>query len=339
MKLVIGANGLKNDSVEEEFLSSRILMLVTYNEKSRPAYKKLLEGEDYPVYLQQALARHAKRISRGNPSTQMETMALVETTKVIYNLSCHHPEERKNIQNCVNEIFDILCASPLAPFPLVPPVLNLINSLINFEITTENLSPNPLAVAAKVVELLDKSTDKPEYLELYANPDFDSNGSQLLILVKRLCETNSTEVRKYLEDKLLPKPEEREKAIGTGDGLCHRLLRFSTSGNSVNTRELILSMFFDISNRDPERLVENIGYGYASGFLFTNNIPVPESASRAQGSRSTGGLDVNPITGQTWEAEERENPVDPFAGMTDEEKEREAERLFVLFERFALYSI
>lgn len=42
---------------------------------------------------------------------------------------------------------------------------------------------------------------------------------------------------------------------------------------------------------------------------------------------------VNPITGQTLETEQP--AVDPLGEMTEEEKEREAERLFVLFERCA----
>lgn len=41
------------------------------------------------------------------------------------------------------------------------------------------------------------------------------------------------------------------------------------------------------------------------------------------------GQDINPITGQRTDME----PVDTGPEMTDLEKEREAERLFVLFER------
>ena len=41
------------------------------------------------------------------------------------------------------------------------------------------------------------------------------------------------------------------------------------------------------------------------------------------------GEDINPVTGQRLAAE----PENPEPEMTDEEKEREAERLFVLFER------
>lgn len=43
----------------------------------------------------------------------------------------------------------------------------------------------------------------------------------------------------------------------------------------------------------------------------------------------TDPLDINPVTGQRLDMEESPR----LADMTDEEKEREAEKLFVLFER------
>jgi Guanine nucleotide exchange factor synembryn len=93
----------------------------------------------------------------------------------------------------------------------------------------------------------------------------------------------------------------------------------------------------------PTALVEAIGYGFASGHLFSHGIPVPENIQNAmgntagmpgetasRGSTTTEGReDVNPITGQKWEDER----IPDLSSMTDEEKEREAERLFVLFER------
>ena len=83
-----------------------------------------------------------------------------------------------------------------------------------------------------------------------------------------------------------------------------------------------------MSDRDASRFVENVGYGLASGFLFQNNIPMPPSAPETSNARNTE-RSVNPITGQFVDAED---PVDE-PEMTQEEKEREAERLFVLFER------
>lgn len=90
------------------------------------------------------------------------------------------------------------------------------------------------------------------------------------------------------------------------------------------------NLLYTLSSSNPEEFIHNVGYGYASGYLVNQNIPVPPQALAEHGS-SNGKTPVNPITGQTIESEP-ERP-DPFAGMTDEEKEREAERLFVLFER------
>lgn len=92
---------------------------------------------------------------------------------------------------------------------------------------------------------------------------------------------------------------------------------------------LIFELMFVLSDRDAETLTKNIGYGYAAGFLATRGIEVP----KMDGEGESGGLnpEINPITGQKWSAE----PQDTGPPMTKEEKEREAERLFVLFERYA----
>lgn len=89
--------------------------------------------------------------------------------------------------------------------------------------------------------------------------------------------------------------------------------------------------------------MHNIGYGYAAGFLQLNSLPVPSGAlyGNPEGEDDANGmnsgmesLDVNTITGQARDME----PNIDIPEMTDEEKEREAERLFVLFERSVLAS-
>lgn len=71
-----------------------------------------------------------------------------------------------------------------------------------------------------------------------------------------------------------------------------------------------------------------LGYGNVAGFLFQKGVvstPARSSTSGAPTSTSSG-LPINPITGTI----EREHEPIP---MTDEEKEQEAEKLFVLFDR------
>ncbi|KAF1797562.1 guanine nucleotide exchange factor, partial [Mucor lusitanicus] len=73
------------------------------------------------------------------------------------------------------------------------------------------------------------------------------------------------------------------------------------------------------------KFTQQVGYGNAVGFLVNKGIPMEPP----QGSSSETQEDVNPITGQYV----KEEKLPDLKDMTDEEKEREAERLFVLFER------
>ena len=72
-------------------------------------------------------------------------------------------------------------------------------------------------------------------------------------------------------------------------------------------------------------LASQVGYGNVAGFLFHKGVssaPVGSSASLITPS----GIPINPITGTV-----EQEVIQPE--MTDEEKELEAEKLFVLFDR------
>jgi hypothetical protein len=107
-------------------------------------------------------------------------------------------------------------------------------------------------------------------------------------------------------------------------------LNLSTSALTPTLRGSISAMLFELSHKDPATFVHNVGYGYASGYLMSNNIAMPEELVKKNTSGEVEGVPVNPITGQRLDREEQVN-MEP---MTQEEKEREAERLFVLFERY-----
>jgi hypothetical protein len=73
-----------------------------------------------------------------------------------------------------------------------------------------------------------------------------------------------------------------------------------------------------------------VGYGNVAGFLFHKGIfaaPSGEGESSNAPTTTADGTPINPITGIA----ERDKPSLPE--MTDEEKEREMEKLFVLFDR------
>jgi len=87
---------------------------------------------------------------------------------------------------------------------------------------------------------------------------------------------------------------------------------------------------FELSDKDVDSFVRNVGYGFASGFLVNNGIPLGTGGAASAGSHAEADQrGFNPVTGQFVDRE----VMDDGPPMTDEEKEREAERLFVLFER------
>ena len=79
-------------------------------------------------------------------------------------------------------------------------------------------------------------------------------------------------------------------------------------------------------------LASQVGYGNVAGFLFSKGVmsPPPQSSTSSSAtygpSTSSTGAPINPITGIA------QQPA-AMPDMTDEEKEREAEKLFVLFDR------
>ena len=76
-------------------------------------------------------------------------------------------------------------------------------------------------------------------------------------------------------------------------------------------------------------LISQVGYGNVAGFLFNKGIVTgPPSSGEASTSNSADpeGPQINPITGAI---EEERADIE----MTEEEREREAEKLFVLFDR------
>jgi hypothetical protein len=190
-------------------------------------------------------------------------------------------------------------------------------------------------------EILEKS------IKVYADDELEQLVSPLLTLLRKVYETAPKEVQRHLQRVLLPSEADREKVLGRAESLSSRLLRLSTNPTTPQVRETISSLLFDLSDKDARKFVQNVGYGFASGFLFQHNVPIPENAleawstSDSEGSNTRASQDsrqnllagrVNPITGQFLDMEEVVEEVE----MTQEEKEREAERMFVLFERFVL---
>lgn len=271
----------------------------------------------------------------------MDLMALSETLKLLFNITHFHPDLSQHFTTSIPNIFKILTRRDSPTKPLDAPVSFLINALLNLvreEGTGTAQQPhdpelhaavfpftNPAGNVTHLITILDDA------IRTYPTIELDTTISPLLTLLRRIYELAPEDVQTVMQSKLLPSDSDRAQPLGKTSSLPSRLLNLSTSAQTPALRDSLAAFMYELSSKDPATYVSNVGYGYASGFLLSKNIPMPESALKdaGEGSSSTGGVPVNPITGQRLD---REEPVE-MPEMTQEEKEREAERLFVLFDR------
>ena len=265
-------------------------------------------------------------------------MALSETLKLIFNITHFHPDCSDVFSTSIPDILKILYRRKVPKPALQAPTNYLINALINLDLenkkttifTTNPLFPEvePKCNAEHLINILDHAIND------YREAELDQLASPLVALIRKVFEIAPDGVQRSMQSLLLPSDEERNKPLGRSNTLSSRLLNLSTSPLAPSLRESLSSLFFELSGKDATTFVQNVGYGFASGFLMSHNVPVPETALDAFSAGGKSGTDkqgkpVNVFTGQHVEDEE---PVEEVP-MTDAEKEREAERLFVLFER------
>ncbi|KAI4206457.1 MAG: hypothetical protein LQ346_001083 [Caloplaca aetnensis] len=344
---VRAAQRLKNDNREDELLNSRILFLTTYN--TTLDFDEIFKDHQLADGIYQIIARHSKHYSKSGrkdlPSAT-DVQALSETLKLLFNLSQYYPQHLKDLAKCAPNILKILCRIHLATPVLQPPVTYLVNALLNLSIIYDekppkDSDPNPyfprpdqFCNIDRFISILDNAvrTYTEEQLETLATP--------LVTLLRKVFEFAPSNVRPHMQTALLPTNSERSQPLGQSNTLAARLLRLSNSPVAPSLRESVASLLFELSDKDATSFVRNVGYGFAAGFLMTHDLPVPASAtegwSTARGNGDLGekltsvdGKEINPVTGQIRETE----PEASGQEMTEEEKEKEAERLFILFER------
>ncbi|KAH0839525.1 guanine nucleotide exchange factor [Lanmaoa asiatica] len=151
--------------------------------------------------------------------------------------------------------------------------------------------------------------------------------SPLLILITRFC-LGDEEVKVRMRNWFIPPSLDRTEPLETRSDLLGRCLRLLQSVYHSRLNRLCGEMFFAMCDCDATTLSGYLGYGNVAGFLFQKgmaSVPARSSTSGAP-TITAAGFPINPITGTI------EKELEPIP-MTDEEKEQEAEKLFVLFER------
>lgn len=325
---------LKNDSLDDEFLVGRILLFTTY--KTTLDIDALIEKHHLAEYMISNLSRHEKRISEGASSASanpMEEIALTETLKVLFSVTSGSPERAKPFTPAIQHIIPMLCKRDVpANDPVGPPLGQMVHTLVNLDLRSKEASSwlypshDANSPAEKLIQILEAVAAKP-----YSDSELETTATPLVMVIDKLHESAPDDVRALIRSKLLPTEEDRRQVLGRGGSLSSWLLRNSVNPMTPKLRVSISHLQFNMSDQDASKFVDNVGYGYASGFLFQKGIAVPPpSEATSTGARGEHVRPINPITGQFLDLE----PAEELPPMTEEEKEREAERLFVAFEKF-----
>lgn len=324
------AEGLKCDASDDEMMASRILAFSS--NRTTMDVEKLISEHALGTNLNYQISRHAAQFPEPGKAalSQMDQLALTDTLKLIYLIASRNPKLAETFSPSLPLMFTILSRADIPAKPLdevAGQLINCISALDNSGGNVKQLEDNILfpeanenAIADKLIKILDKT------MSAYSPAELEPRAIPLLYTLAVICERAPDGPREHMKQLLLPESEDRTQPIGQSDTLPSKLLKTTKTPYS-QLRMLIFELMFVLSDRDAETLTKNIGYGYAAGFLATRGIEVPKMG----GEGESGGLnpEINPITGQKWSAE----PQDTGPPMTREEKEREAERLFVLFER------
>lgn len=151
------------------------------------------------------------------------------------------------------------------------------------------------------------------------------------ILLKKLTFTD--EARQIMRQRLMPADIDRTKHINEGPSVTAALIRSIADIRLSQTRDFICELMISLCEENSNHLlilvdifIRYVGYANAAGFLFSRGVT--NSTMPSDEHSPDISQEIDPISGEVKVEKE-----DPWAGMTDEEKEIESEKLFVLFDR------
>lgn len=321
--------------VEEKdvYLFMRLLFLFTFH--GRKYEEKLLKT---------GLAAVASKIAKTASNeavfaTPIERLSFIECMKFTFNMLHHYPLAVEYIQgytaSSMVKIFYTL--DPRYEYDLC---MHISNCLLCLPVSTWLYENDSKLVLERLLSFIEIMLN-PENENLRQDRILSPPLSLLHCIVTDIFGPahSNLELQQTSRDWILPSEKDREKVLGSSESLSGYMLNITIDPVMRTTRNIIFDIFYRVSHESPDEFVGNFGLGFASSFLASQGIAFPGSLSttgEASGSSgnshaNSNNKDINPITGQYMSFEKKQpNPVDE---MTEEEKERDAERMFVLFER------
>jgi hypothetical protein len=251
-------------------------------------------------------------------------MAHDEELKLLSTLLIQYPTHSLSFLESLDSILKLFDRIDIPSPPIKPPISSLINCLVGFPFPSEYRTgriPWPPCNVEKLVKVLEDA------LQTYSQDELETTIPPIVTLLASIAQDGPPEVKVALRTRLLPSEEDRTVPLGKGSSLPHILVKSSMDAISPGLKNALGMLLMALSDNSSENLVRNVGYGCASGLLFSLGIPIPSSSNEVDDAMSYS--EINPVTGQHRDMERQTE----LPEMTQDEKEREAERLFVLFER------
>ncbi|KAI8089382.1 guanine nucleotide exchange factor [Halteromyces radiatus] len=187
------------------------------------------------------------------------------------------------------------------------------------------MPPRPSSYSG--IQPLSGSDVIPPFLKQQPPSDIDLDHDLALVLsVLTVSLVYANELAPDLKYTLVPMPhsndDDDERRIS--QMIFSRLVKILSYSRFPQSKEMVVELLYTHVKEDDAKLIELIGYDYSKPFLITKGRDTTLLATKT--------LNTN----TTMEQDDIQDPVTQIADMTDEEKEREAERLFILFDKVQL---
>ncbi|XP_014829008.1 PREDICTED: synembryn-A-like [Poecilia mexicana] len=287
------------------------------------------------------------------PISLEASQRIVEILKILFNItySTHKQEPSEDDATLYRHLVAILrlclmrkCLLPEDTDELQGHTVNLLTALplqcLNVLLTVplEPESKQSLGVNMDCVHTLLTFMER----RLEAGDRVKEKLTPILNLLTESCRAHR-ETRLYIRKHILPPLRDVSHRPEDGDTVKSRLVRLMTHLDT-DLKHCAADLLFVLCKENVRRFVKYTGYGNAAGLLATRGLLGGQRAvSDAQYSSDSDSDTeeyrqmkdrINPVTGRV-EAEQS----NPMEGMTEEEKEEEAKRLIMLFNKLSKENI
>ncbi|KAH9251194.1 hypothetical protein BASA81_010973 [Batrachochytrium salamandrivorans] len=266
----------------------------------------------------------------------------------------HRDELGQSFKALLRASIDVFIHTPATSASISPPHSHAINMMMNMPVTSlaetwfpcrdytvvrtsvAMLSSTLMDVFPRKDVAVDEKDNVPDdHLAMIDGTDVDQALPPILILMRSWARGDEG-ARAVLKELLMPDDIDRSKPLGQGTTVTNYMIWLMTSVTMLQIRDCVSELLYAICKENVSDLVAYVGYGHAAGFLMNSGMlgSVPPSQPVAsEHSKDTSQLneEINPITGEyRRENDGRSKELD---NMSEEEREREAEKLMVLINR------